>query len=55
MTLPTFIRPYIYMAFGKLYGVNFDEMLQPNLKEFRNFNQFFTREIKPTVRVIDEP
>ena len=48
-------RKYIYLGFGKLYGVNFDEIKAADLNQFRTFNQFFTREIKDDARVISNP
>jgi phosphatidylserine decarboxylase len=45
----------MYLGFGKLYGVNFDEIKVEDINQFRTFNQFFTREIKDDARtVIDE-
>jgi len=54
MPLPPILRKYIYLGFGKLYGVNFDEILQDDLNNFKTFNQFFTRELKKDFRKIDE-
>ena len=34
----------------KLYGVNMDEALEPNIDHYRSFNQFFTRPLKPEAR-----
>jgi phosphatidylserine decarboxylase len=42
----------MYLAFGKLYGVNFDEIKVSDINTFRTFNQFFTREIKDGAREI---
>ena len=50
MPLPPYVRVGIYTAFGKTYGVNFDEMKQKDLNKFRTFNDFFTREIDPSIR-----
>ena len=36
------------------YQVNMDEVLDPNLNNYPNFNTFFTRELKPGVRPITE-
>lgn len=45
MPLPPYLRQYFYLAFGKVQGINFDEILIKDLNEFRTFNDFFTREI----------
>ena len=42
----------MYMGFGKLYGVNFDDIKATDINQFRTFNQFFTREIKEEARTI---
>ena len=42
----------MYLAFGKLYGVNFEEIKVSDINQFRTFNQFFTREIKEDARNI---
>lgn len=38
LTIPSPMRSPIYKAFGKVYGVNFDDILVEDLQEFRNFN-----------------
>ena len=53
MPLPPYLRQYIYLAFGKLYGVNFEDVLVEDINQFRTFNQFFTRELKDGARAID--
>jgi phosphatidylserine decarboxylase len=40
----------MYLGFGKVYGVNFDEIKVDDINQFRTFNQFFTREIKDNAR-----
>jgi phosphatidylserine decarboxylase len=42
----------MYLGFGKMYGVNFEEVKADDLNSFRTFNQFFTREIKDDARTI---
>jgi phosphatidylserine decarboxylase len=54
MPLPPYLRKYMYLGFGKLYGVNFDDILEEDINNFRTFNQFFTREIKPDARTLDK-
>jgi len=44
---------YLYKAFGSLYGINFDEIKVQDINKFRNFNQFFTRELKDGARPIE--
>ena len=46
MTLPPYVRAYMYQAFGYVYGVDFNELPEgTDINEFKCFNQFFTREI----------
>ena len=52
ITLPPYFRAAVYSAFGSIYGVNFDEIKQENLNNFRSFNSFFTRELKESARPI---
>jgi phosphatidylserine decarboxylase len=53
--IPAFLRPLIYGSFGKVYGINFDEMKHSDLRHFETFNKFFTRELKDGVRTIVAP
>ena len=53
--IPYYLRSPIYTLFGKCNGVKFDEMKAQSLTQFRTFNQFFTRELKPGVRKVDTP
>jgi len=48
-------RPIVYGSFGKLYGINFEEMKETDLKAYESFNKFFTRELKEGVREISQP
>ena len=52
MPLPPYLRKYFYLAFGKVQGVDFDEILVKDLNNFRTFNDFFTREIDLSQRPI---
>ena len=39
--LPPYFRKYLYLLFGKVYGVNFNEMYEEdrkNLNKFKNFS-----------------
>jgi phosphatidylserine decarboxylase len=38
LPLPPYLRQYMYTAFGKLYGVNFDEIKVADINTFRTFN-----------------
>lgn len=51
--LPPILRKYVYFGFGKIYGVNFDEIKEEDINNFRTFNQFFTRELKDNARKIE--
>jgi len=55
LRLPEFLRPIVYGSFGKLYGINFEEMKHSDLKFYESFNKFFTRELKEGVRSITKP
>lgn len=51
--IPVFLRPYFFGLFGKMYNVNFDEAVDPDLKNYSNFSEFFRRPIKSSVRPVD--
>ena len=38
MPLPPYLRVLMFKAFGKIYGVNFDEVKVDDLNKFRSFN-----------------
>lgn len=44
----TFINWFI-----KRYGVNMDEAIKPSSADYKNFNEFFTRELKDGLRPLD--
>lgn len=46
-------KPFIRL-FAKQYRVNMSEALIEDLDQFDNFNAFFTRELKPGMRPLDE-
>lgn len=52
-TIPAIKTPFI-QNFARIYGVNMDEALNPDLNSYRNFNDFFTRELKPGARPLAE-
>lgn len=47
------IRDPFLTWFANRYGVNMAEAQNPDLRSYRNFNDFFTRPLKPGARVID--
>ncbi len=42
-------------AFCRLYRINMDEALKPDISDYASFNEFFTRELRPGVRSLDGP
>jgi phosphatidylserine decarboxylase len=40
-------------AFVKMYQINLEELLQPNVSTYFTFNEFFYRKLKPDARAID--
>jgi phosphatidylserine decarboxylase precursor len=42
-------------TFVKMYHINLDELLQPNIADYDTFNEFFYRKLKPDARRIDYP
>lgn len=45
--------PGAVRIFVKLFNIDTTEAVQPDLSQYRKFNEFFTRELKPDVRPID--
>ncbi|GAV28641.1 hypothetical protein PMKS-002115 [Pichia membranifaciens] len=45
--------PLRFKLYSFLFGVNLDEMQDPDLTHYRNLGEFFYREIKPQARPID--
>lgn len=39
-------------AFVKMYQINLNELLSPNISDYETFNQFFYRKLKPDARAI---
>jgi len=54
ITLPEWFRPYGYTFYSYLFGANMDEMLDPELKNYKNLSEFFYRLITPESRPIEE-
>ena len=46
LRVPRFMRSFLYKIYGQMYDVNFDDIVL-DLVEFRNFQEFFTRAVKP--------
>ena len=46
LRVPRFMRSFLYRIYGQMYDVNFDDIVL-DLVEFRNFQEFFTRAVKP--------
>lgn len=51
--LPYFLRVPGFKLYGYLFGVNFEEVSEPDLHTYRNLADFFYRTLKPGVRPID--
>ena len=52
--LPIWMRGPGFKLYARLFGVNLDEMLDPDLTHYQNLSEFFYRRIKPETRPIDE-
>jgi phosphatidylserine decarboxylase len=50
---PWIRRPFIH-GFARAYGVNMTEAARENLDDYQNFNDFFTRALKPGARPLDD-
>ncbi|AWU76715.1 phosphatidylserine decarboxylase [Pichia kudriavzevii] len=53
ITLPKGLREPTFKFYSYLFNVKLDEMLDPNLENYKNLGDFFYREIKPSCRPID--
>lgn len=53
ITLPIWLRSPGYKLYSYMFGVNLDEMQDPDLKNYKNLGEFFYRKIKPETRPID--
>lgn len=42
-------------AFVKMYRIDLDELLEPNINRYFTFNEFFYRKLKTNARPIDQP
>ncbi|KAI5967121.1 PSD1 [Candida theae] len=50
--LPVFLRSPSYRLYSAIFGVNLEEMENPDLKSYKNLSEFFYRTLKPGVRPI---
>lgn len=50
--LPVWLRGPSYKLYLAMFGVNLDEMDEPDLKTYSNLSEFFYRRLKPGVRPI---
>ena len=53
LTIPYYLRVPGFKLYGWIFGVNFDEIDEPDLHKFRNLAEFFYRTLKPGVRPLD--
>lgn len=52
--LPVWLRDPCFKLYGYTFGVNFDEIKEADITNFKNLSEFFYREIKPEVRPVNE-
>lgn len=55
LTLPRPLRYVFYGGFAKFYGINMDEVSEPDFGEYETFTKFFTRTLKDGARTICDP
>ena len=53
LTIPYYLRIPGFKLYGWIFGVNFDEVAEPDLRVYPNLASFFYRELKPGVRPLD--
>ena len=53
LDIPYYLRVPGFKLYGWIFGVNFDEIKEPDLHNFKNLASFFYRELKPGVRPLD--
>lgn len=53
LTIPYYLRVPGFKLYGWIFGVNFDEIKEPDLHVFPNLAAFFYRELKPGARPLD--
>ncbi|KAF3987090.1 hypothetical protein FT663_04599 [Candidozyma haemuli var. vulneris] len=50
INLPVWMRSPSYTLYSRLFGVNMDEMDEPDLTTYQNLSEFFYRRLKPGAR-----
>lgn len=53
LEIPYYLRVPGFKLYGFIFGVNFDEIEETDLHNFRNLAEFFYRTLKPGVRPLD--
>ena len=53
--LPKPLRYVFYGGFAKFYGINMEEVEEPDFGHYETFTKFFTRNLKEGVRTVSEP
>lgn len=53
--IPVPIRYVMYGGFAKFYGIDMEEVVYPDFGHYETFTKFFTRNLKPGARKIEEP
>ena len=53
LDIPYYLRVPGFKLYGWVFGVNFDEIEEPDLHKFRNLAEFFYRTLKPGARPLD--
>ncbi|ETI23871.1 phosphatidylserine decarboxylase [Cladophialophora carrionii CBS 160.54] len=53
LTIPYYLRVPGFKLYGWIFGVNFDEVAEPDLHAYPNLAAFFYRELKPGIRPLD--
>lgn len=54
ITVPVWLRSPLYHFYLYVFGVNLEEMADPDLRNYANLGEFFYRTLKDGVRPIDE-
>lgn len=53
LEIPYYLRVPGFKLYGYIFGVNLDEISEPDLHNYRNLAEFFYRTLKPGVRPLD--
>ncbi|KAJ3231908.1 phosphatidylserine decarboxylase 1 [Chytriomyces hyalinus] len=53
LTVPVFLRSFLYTTYSKAFGCKLDEMDVAHLTDFENLGAFFYRTLKQGARVVD--